>query len=207
MGASVRPQGTVQRTVQRTCCTHSSIVRVLPSISRLRLAVARGQADGQRGAGPPSPHRPPHAPLPRPPPPSPTLNRPQPPSIALPCLPLPPPPPALPPPTWRTLNMQRGVSSPLKLATSSRPWQISAASASAAAAPGPGAATPLPALLRGIKAEAAGSCGEAALARARKGPSAEAVARPDGRTGWLRAALRTLEERPCGPHERPRHAH
>ena len=42
--------------------------------------------------------------------------------------------------------MQRGVSSPLKLATSSRPWQISAASASAAAAPGPGAATPLPAL-------------------------------------------------------------
>ena len=71
----------------------------------------------------------------------------------------------------------------------------------------PPAATPLPALLRGIKAEAAGSCGEAALARARKGPSAEAVARPDGRTGWLRLALRTLEERPCRPHERPRHAH
>ena len=125
---------------------------------------------------------PPHAPLPRPPPPSPTLNRPQPPSIALPCLPLPPPPPALPPPTWRTLNMQRGVSSPLKLATSSRPWQISAASASAAAAPGPGAATPLPALLRGIKAEATGSCGEAALARARKGL---AQRRWPGRTGAL----------------------
>ena len=132
---------------------------------------------------------PPHAPLPRPPPPSPALSRPPSPSTAFHSPPLPSPAclsrlrrqPSR-PATWRTLNMQGGVKAPLKLATSSRPWQISAASASAAAAPGPGAATPLPALLRGIKAEAAGSCGEAALARARKGL---AQRRWPGRTGAL----------------------
>ena len=125
---------------------------------------------------PPSPRRPAHDALPRRPPPTIALHRPplpaSPASVA-----------SLPAPaTWRTLNMRGGVKGPLKLATSSRPWQICAASASAAAAPGPGAATPLPALLRGIQAEAAGSCGEAALATARKG---RARRRWPGRRGAL----------------------